>query len=46
MEKMLLNDYSKDIENSHLPDEIKKACIAHHGKLQTEYEYLYKFLKI
>ncbi len=46
MKKMLMNDYSKDIENSNLPEEIKKACIVHHGKLQLEYKYLEEFLKI
>jgi alpha-aminoadipic semialdehyde synthase len=40
MEKMLLNDYSKNIENSNLPEEIKKACIAHAGKVQLESEYM------
>ena len=46
MDKMLLNDYSKSVAESELPEEIKKACIAHHGKLQPEYEYLKEFLKI
>ena len=31
MEKMLLNDYSKYVAEFDLPEEIKKACIAHHG---------------
>ena len=44
MVKMLLNDYSKPIAESELPEEIKKACIAHQGKLEPEYEYLKKFL--
>ncbi len=44
MEKMLLNDYSKPISESILPKEIKKACIAHHGKLQKDYKYLEDFL--
>jgi len=46
MEKMLLNDYSKHVAEFDLPEEIKKACIAHHGNLQSEYEYLEDFLKI
>lgn len=45
MEKILLNDYSEPIEQSTLPDAIKRACIAHQGKLQKDFEYLYKFLK-
>ena len=44
MKKMLLNDYSKNIEESNLPEEIKKACIAQQGKLQPEYEYLGEYL--
>jgi len=44
MQKMLLNDYSKNIENSDLPEEIKKACIAHQGKFEPEYEYLGEYL--
>ncbi len=44
MQKMLLNDYSKNIEESNLPEEIKKACIAQQGKLQPEYEYLEEYL--
>ncbi len=46
MDKMLLNDYSKPAKESDLPEEIKKACIVHQGKLQPEYEYLEEFLKI
>lgn len=46
MEKMLLNDYNKHVAEFDLPEEIKKACIAHHGNLQSEYEYLEDFLKI
>ena len=46
IDKMLLNDYSKNLENSDLPEEIKKSCITHQGKLQLEYEYLKEFLKI
>ncbi|RLC49762.1 MAG: hypothetical protein DRZ79_05435 [Candidatus Cloacimonadota bacterium] len=46
MEKMLLNDYSKSIEESDLPAEIKHAVIAHQGKLRPEYEYLKEYLKI
>lgn len=44
MEKILLNDYSQSIEKSDFPVEIKKACIAHQGKLQPEYEYLKEYL--
>ncbi|NQV19346.1 MAG: hypothetical protein HQ534_12490 [Armatimonadetes bacterium] len=44
MEKMLLNDHSKPVAESNLPVEIKKACIAHRGKLQPEYKYLRKYL--
>jgi alpha-aminoadipic semialdehyde synthase len=46
MDKMLLNDYSKPVAESNLPEEIKKACIVHQGKLQPVYEYLEDFLKI
>ncbi|MCK4311910.1 MAG: hypothetical protein KAW88_04170, partial [Candidatus Cloacimonetes bacterium] len=44
MEKMLLNDYSKPIKDSDLPDEIKSACIAHQGKLEPDFEYLEEYL--
>ena len=44
IEQMLMNDYSKIIEDSDLPEEIKKACITHQGKLQPEYEYLGEYL--
>ena len=44
MEKILLNDYSQSIEKSDLPEEIKKACIAHQGKLQPDFEYLGEYL--
>ena len=44
MEEMLLNDYSKPIKDSDLPDEIKSACIAHHGKLEPDFEYLEEYL--
>ncbi len=43
LEAMLNNDYSKSVAESDLPEEIKKACIAHQGKLQPEYEYLKEF---
>lgn len=46
MESMLLNDYSKSIHDSSLPDEIKKACITHQGKLEKDYKYLREFLII
>ncbi len=44
MQKMLMNNYTKNIGNSDLPEEIKKACIAHQGKLQPKYEYLGEYL--
>ncbi len=44
MKEMLLNDYTKSIADSTLPNEIKKACITHRGKLEKNYEYLKKFL--
>ena len=44
IKKMLLNDYSKPAKESELPEEIKKACITHQGKLQPEYEYLGEYL--
>jgi alpha-aminoadipic semialdehyde synthase len=46
MEVMLNNDYTKPISESSLPDEIKQACIAHLGKLEKDYEYLKKYLKV
>ena len=46
IEKLLVCDCSKSIEETDLPDEIKGACITHQGKLQPEYEYLEEFLKI
>ena len=45
MESMLLNDYSKSIADSSLPNEIKSACITHQGKLENDYKYLEDFLK-
>lgn len=45
IEKLLVCDCSKSIEEADLPDEIKGACITHHGKLQPEYEYLEEFFK-
>ncbi len=44
MEATLLNDYSKQIKDSDLPFEIRKACIAHNGKLEDEYKFLEKYL--
>ncbi|MCK4695331.1 MAG: hypothetical protein KAT74_06200, partial [Candidatus Cloacimonetes bacterium] len=44
MDKMLTADYNKPIRESGLPDEIKKACITHHGKLEPDFEYLYGYL--
>ncbi len=45
VEQMLLNDYSKSIIDSTLPNEIKSACITHHGKLEENYKYLEESLK-
>ncbi|MDO9577696.1 MAG: bifunctional lysine ketoglutarate reductase /saccharopine dehydrogenase family protein [Candidatus Cloacimonadales bacterium] len=45
MQSMLLNDYSKSIHDSSLPDEIKKACITHQGNLEKDYKYLKEDLK-
>ncbi|MCD6182548.1 MAG: hypothetical protein J7K89_09230 [Candidatus Cloacimonetes bacterium] len=45
MELTLRNDYGLPIEESTLPDEMKKACIAHQGALQPRYQYLAEFLK-
>jgi len=45
MESMLLNDYSKSINESTLPNEVRSACIAHHGKLEDNYKYLEEFVK-
>ncbi|MBT3168422.1 MAG: hypothetical protein HN952_02585 [Candidatus Cloacimonetes bacterium] len=46
IKEMLLNDYTKSIADSTLPDEIKKACITHRGKLEDDFKYLEKFIKI
>ena len=46
IERMLLNNYSKPIIDSTLPNEIKSACIAHHGKLEKDFQYLEKFIKL
>jgi len=46
VEQMLLNDYSKSIVDSSLPNEIKSACIAHQGKLEEDYKYLKEFIKL
>ncbi|MDP8204390.1 MAG: bifunctional lysine ketoglutarate reductase /saccharopine dehydrogenase family protein [Candidatus Tenebribacter mawsonii] len=45
VEQMLLNDYSKTINDSTLPNEIKSACITHNGELEENYKYLEEFLK-
>ena len=45
IESMLLNDYSKSIADSSLPNEIKSSCITHQGKLEDDYKYLEEFLK-
>lgn len=44
MERILNNDFSVSIDESDLPDEIKKAVIAHQGKLEENYRYLKKYL--
>jgi len=44
MENLLMNDYSKSIHDSNLPNEIKKACIVHHGKLEPDFKYLDEYL--
>ena len=44
IEKMLLCECDKSIEETDLPDEIKSACITHQGKLQPEFGYLEEFL--
>ncbi|NQT65202.1 MAG: hypothetical protein HQ554_03375 [FCB group bacterium] len=46
MEQMLLNDYSKSIADSSLPNEIKSACITHQGKLKKDFQYLEAFIKL
>ncbi len=45
MEDMLNADFTKEIPESGLPKPIQHACIAHKGKLQPDYEYLYNYLK-
>ncbi len=44
IESMLLNDYSKPIVESSLPNEIKSACIAHQGNLEDNFKYLEEYL--
>ena len=44
MEAILTNDYSKPIPQSNLPHEMKKAVIAHLGKLEEEYKYIEEYL--
>ena len=46
VEQMLLNDYSKSINESTLPNEIKSACITHQGKLENDFKYLEEFIKL
>ncbi len=38
-------DYSLPFDKLDIPEEFKRATIAHHGKLTPAFEYLYKFLK-
>ncbi len=42
---MLNNDYTKPISESTLPAAMSKSVIAHHGKLEKDFEYLYEYLK-
>ena len=44
VEQMLLNDYSKPINESTLPNEMKSACITHQGKLEDDFKYLEEFI--
>ena len=44
IEDMLNADLSKLISESGLPKPIQHSCIAHKGKLQPNFEYLYDFL--
>ncbi|MFZ1289997.1 MAG: bifunctional lysine ketoglutarate reductase /saccharopine dehydrogenase family protein [Melioribacteraceae bacterium] len=37
-------DYTKNFEEMEIPNEIKKAIIAHKGKLTPQFEYLKKYL--
>lgn len=37
-------DFSQPFDKLDLPDEFKRACIAHQGRLTPDYEYLSKFL--
>jgi len=42
----LLNyNHRKPISETDLPEEIKKSCLTHHGKLMPDYEFLYDHLK-
>lgn len=45
VEAMLENDYSQALSAGSLPAEIKKACIAHQGKLEDNFRYLEDYLK-
>ena len=46
MQQILNNDYSKPINESTLPAEIKSACITHQGKLEENFRYLKEFIKL
>ncbi len=39
-------DYSKPFESLNLPAEVKRAVIAHAGKLTPDFEMLHKYLKV
>ncbi len=45
IEDILNEDYSKDYEQLNLPLPIKRAVIAHKGRLTPDYEYIYEFLR-
>jgi alpha-aminoadipic semialdehyde synthase len=44
VEAMLENDYLQPIAESTLPEEIKKACIVHKGRLEEDFDYLEMYL--
>ncbi|MBN2460683.1 MAG: hypothetical protein JXB60_03665 [Candidatus Cloacimonetes bacterium] len=44
MDDLLHGDFSKPITAAGLPPQLVKACIAHQGKLQPQFEYLTKYL--
>ena len=44
IEDIVKADYSKDINNCNLPEEIKRAVILYHGELTDDYRYIGKYL--